>query len=1271
MAKRPEPAKPEPVQNPQEQRLYGLIVIGSSAGGIEAIGKVLAALPADFPLPIVVAQHLDPQYPSRLAEILARSTRLPVHTITDHEPLAPGVVYVAPEARHVEIDDGCLRLLLDGLTRPVPSINRLLSSAAQAYDEHLIAVILTGTGSDGADGAREVKVAGGTVIVENPETAAYPGMPSSLAPTTVDLAVDLERIGPLLHELVSGTAIALVPPTATVTLTAAVEGEEEQWRALQTILAQVRERSGIDFASYKRPTILRRLQRRIAAVHVSDLADYARYLADHPDEYRLLAASFLIKVTEFFRDPRFFAVLRERVLPDLIAQARTHGNVLRIWSAGCATGEEAYSLAILVAEALGDELAQFTVQIFATDVDREAITFARRGIYPGSALAEAPEAIRVKYFSKLNGNYEVAKQVRGLVVFGLHDLGRQAPFPHVDLVLCRNVLIYFTPELQARALQLFAFALRSGGYLMLGKAETVHPLEAYFAPADGQFKLFRRRGERILAPISKSMNLRELLLPRAKLEPQETGRPSPFHGVHGAARDIGTTALAQPPSHPAPGTDEWLGSLVMGLPLGVVVVDRHYDIQAINGLALRLFGIYTAPLGEDLIHLTQSIPTRAMRTAIDAVLQGRGVPEAEAAGAAAGVAGRAGAAGLAAAGGYNTAEAVVTVETVLGERRHLRIACYPYVPGAETHGATGAEGAQGADAGTASTAGETGETAAPPRTAEVELVLILVEDVTSQVEAQRQEAARVGRERTEQATRQMFEQGEHAHARQVIEEENARLKQAMERVSTINRTLLEANQSLSETVLQLRRTNDELVIDHEEAQANAEEVKTLNEELQATNEEHVTVNEELEATVEELHVANDELQARSSEMEQSAEALTAQRMASEAARARLEAILLSLGDAVLVVDRAGGPLLTNAAYAAMFGGANAAFLAEDESGTPLAAAVTPQQRAARGETFTMEFTLTDADGARRWFEVSGQPIHSAGEDVGGVLAIRDITKRTLQRLQDEFVGLASHELRTPLTPLTAYLDMLGRLFADRPEDDRARIYTARAQHQTQRLQRMVQDLLDVNRLQNEKFTLNMEPVRLDEVVAGAVEAAQTMTVDQTIHFERPDTPLVVNGDAIRLEQVFMNLLTNAITYAPQSQRIDVRLRRVGDEAEVQVQDYGAGIPAADLPHLFSRFYQVMRTDGERPSRRGLGLGLYIAREVVVAHGGRIEVASIEEPRDGHGTTFTIHLLLAPQSTADHPTKGSAPHGVGHRDERHTGAHSRSKGSGRESPSQRR
>ena len=588
---------------PETHTFDQLVVIGASAGGIDALSTLVATLSRDFPAPIVIAQHLDPAHASHLGEILARRGSLPVRTVTNHEALQPGVVFVVPANRHVEITDHAVGLRADDQGRSKPSVDLLLSSAAAIFGERVIAVILTGSGSDGTAGARAVKAAGGTVVIQDPATAAYPSMPRSLAPTTVDIVADLERIGPLLGDLLTGAT-----PAAGGADRESAATEEE---ALAAVLAQVRARQGLDFTQYKAPTILRRLQRRVAATGVGALTAYGAYLDGHPAEYRRLVSSFLINVTEFFRDAALFDELRDHALPELIAHARAHGNELRLWSAGCATGEEAYSLAILVAEALGDELERFTVRLFATDLDADAIAFARRGVYAASALATMPDDLRARYFTPVDGAYEVTKRVRGLVVFGEHDLGQRPPFPRVDLALCRNVLIYFTPDLQTRALQLFAFALRTGGYLALGTAETPHALAAYFTAAHPRLKIYRRTG----APAPVPPTWRRGGTGSPPLRALAGGAPA--HGAgpvtsnpaaDGAALDLVMDERTMPAA-PA--------DLLAEIPWGVVVVDRRYDIQSINRAARHLLGIYRKAVGEDLIHLAPNAPAAPLRAAID------------------------------------------------------------------------------------------------------------------------------------------------------------------------------------------------------------------------------------------------------------------------------------------------------------------------------------------------------------------------------------------------------------------------------------------------------------------------------------------------------------------------------------------------------------------------------------------------------------------------------------------------------------------------------
>ncbi len=341
----------------------------------------------------------------------------------------------------------------------------------------------------------------------------------------------------------------------------------------------------------------------------------------------------------------------------------------------------------------------------------------------------------------------------------------------------------------------------------------------------------------------------------------------------------------------------------------------------------------------------------------------------------------------------------------------------------------------------------------------------------------------------------------------------------------------------------------------------------------------------------------------------------------EVERAQLAVVLAGIGDAVLVVDGTGAIVRANAAYARMVGAADIPLAPEDDQGRQLPSDETPQARAARGETFSLEFSRPAADGSRRWFEANGQPLPDHGME-RAVVVIRDITLSSQHRhLQDEFLSLASHELRTPLTSIQGYLDLL-LLRAHRTSDDERLVrYATQALGQARRLVALVRDLTDVARLQSGKFTLTLAPLDLIPLVARVVETARDLPPGHTISLDVGATPLGVHGDAGRLEQVLFNLLTNAIAHALSETPIDVRLRREGDEIALDVQDHGPGIAIDQLPHLFSRFYQVARDD--RPSQGGLGLGLFICQELVTAHGGRIAVTSMQ----GEGTTFTVWLPL--------------------------------------------
>ena len=1087
-----------------KERDATLVVVGSSAGGVEALSTLVATLPADFPAPLVIAQHLDPHRPSHLGEILARQTTLPVHTLIDNEPLTPGTIYVVPSNRHVEITDHHLSLIEDGSGRPKPSINLLFSTAAQVFGEGSIAVVLSGTGSDGTAGALDVKRAGGLVIIQDPTTARYPGMPRSLAAPNVDFVAPISQIGPLLHDLLTGATILPHP---------------QETQRLRAFLRDLHDEHGLDFTQYKTPTILRRLKRRMLATEMTTLDAYVHYLDQHPDEYVHLVSSFLIKVTEFFRDADLFAALHEQVIPSIIAAARQRESEIRLWSAGCATGEEAYSLAMIVADLLGSDLGNFTVRIFATDLDPDAIAFARRGVYPASALTGLPPDLIARYCIQRDGEYEVIKKVRGMLVFGEHDLGQRAPFPRIDLVLCRNVLIYFTTELQKRVLQLFSYALRDDGYLVLGKAETVTPLSEAFISTHASLKIYRRSGNvtSLSGPqIREAMPLRSLVpMPPAAL-------PKP----RVASKDTRQTSA------------DIVGELMLTSSIGLVVVNRRYDIQVINSLGLRLFGIQRAALGEDLLHLVDASLLPSLRPLIDAALRGE----------------------------LTTRGELQRIDES-GAVTSLDVQAYPH----------------------------------PITDGVVDRVLVLVNDVTDLVR-ERQRLAAQGKSEDDQVST------EHAW-----QSEQTRLREHVTQLTLANQQLRSANQELALANITLHQANQEYLVSSEESQAASEEVETLNEEFQATNEELETLNEELQSTVEELNTTNDDLEGQSRELQHLAQGREEQRRASDTERARLLAIVNSMSDSVLVIDAQGKIVLTNAAYTAML--EDHALDVLGEAGTLNAPDEQLQQRAMRGEAFRLEFQSADQ---AQWFEALGEPVLTEGVSSGGVVVIRDITDRSVRRLQDQFLALASHELRTPLTVLQMALQRLLRL--DLPSASRQ--YADLALYQVQRLERLTTDLTEVSRIQTGRIHLEPQRIDLVELLRRTVAAAQLLTT-QPIVMSITLLTVWINGDRTRLEQLFFNLLINASKYASESPEITVCLRKESGQAVVEVHDAGPGIPADELPHLFTRFYQGQSQEFHGHS--GLGLGLFISHEVAVLHGGTLTVRS----EGGQGTTFTLALPLLP------------------------------------------
>jgi len=469
-----------------------IVGVGASAGGLEAFSQLLHALPPNPGLALVLVQHLAPQHESALPSLLAAKTKLPVVQAEQGMRVEPNHVYVIPPNVQMGIDGDVLRLLPRPHDRSqYMPIDFFLRALAESAEGRAIGVILSGTASDGAVGVREIKAVGGITLAQEPETAKYDGMPrAAIATGMVDLVLPLERLAHELAAIARHPYVQRARPAADETALADdVALRDEQ---LQRVFALLRAASGVDFKHYKLPTIERRLQRRMVLHKLTRFDQYLTHLQQNPGEVQALYQDLLIHVTRFFREPESFAVLAAEIYPQLIA-AQRDDHPIRVWIAGCSTGEEAYSVAITLLESLGDRAGSVPIQIFATDVSENAIDHARTGIYPGSIAADvSPERLR-RFFTKIDGSYRVSKSVRDLCIFARQDLSRDPPFSKLDLVVCRNVLIYMTAALQRKLLTVFHYALKPHGCVMLGHAETVGTLSDSFTVEDKRHRIYKKK----------------------------------------------------------------------------------------------------------------------------------------------------------------------------------------------------------------------------------------------------------------------------------------------------------------------------------------------------------------------------------------------------------------------------------------------------------------------------------------------------------------------------------------------------------------------------------------------------------------------------------------------------------------------------------------------------------------------------------------------------------------------------------------------------------
>lgn len=469
------------------KNLFPVVGIGASAGGLEAFKKLISAIPENSGMAYILVQHLHPEHESSLPEILQRITKIPVIEISDNVHVDPDRIYVIPSNKILVATDGILELsprpVTDKLNLP---IDIFFSSLAEVHQGHSIGVILSGTGADGTAGLKDIKEQGGLTFAQNPASASYNGMPQhAIDAEVVDFILLPEKISEKLMELQKSFAISSSADEETLKDKANEDGFGQ-------ILALLKVRVGVDFSFYKQTTIRRRIIRRMIMLHLETITDYVGHLKENKQEQDILFNDLLIPVTSFFRDPATFDTLCETVFPEILKN-KSASNPLRIWIAGCSTGQEAYSMAMCLHEFLGDQVSNSKVKIFATDISEKSIQTARSGTYSKKELDGVSDNRLQQFFTKSDGHYRVIKPLRDMCVFAEQNFIKDPPFAKMDLISCRNVLIYLQPFLQKKALTIFHYALNDKGILWLGKSESTGQSSDLFIPFGKQDKFYTRK----------------------------------------------------------------------------------------------------------------------------------------------------------------------------------------------------------------------------------------------------------------------------------------------------------------------------------------------------------------------------------------------------------------------------------------------------------------------------------------------------------------------------------------------------------------------------------------------------------------------------------------------------------------------------------------------------------------------------------------------------------------------------------------------------------
>ncbi|MEX3921138.1 CheR family methyltransferase [Paraburkholderia sp. BR10872] len=1216
---------------------FAVVGIGASAGGVPALVDFFSNVPASMEMAFVVILHLSPEHESHADAILQRATSMPVKQVTALTRLEKDHVYVIAPGKQLHLSDGCLKVT-DRYEhdRRILTIDEFFRTLADAQGMRAMGIVLSGTGSDGAAGLSRIRESGGVTMAQDPSDAEYPEMPQHAITTGhVDIILPAAAMPGKLRELRNNAQRIHVPELDGMTPGKDAPdiprtGDE---RALQDILMHLRVRTGHDFRHYKRATVLRRVERRLQVNGLTDLESYRNFLRSTPDETSALLADMLIGVTQFFRDREAFDVLRHAVIPGLFRTAASDGQI-RAWVAGCSTGEEAYSVALLMAQAREAAGSASAMQVFATDIDDAAIARARSGSYPESIAVDVPADLLRRYFTHEGGRYAIVKPVRERILFAAHSLLKDPPFSHLDLITCRNVLIYLERSVQRQILELFHFALRPDGYLFLGSAESADAADDLFAVVDKKHRVYRAR---------KIVNRARQATAFPSLA-QASGVPEEVQAVAGSAvppppverRSFSFSALHQrvleeyaPPS---------------------VIVDRDSAIVHLSDNAGRFLHHAGGEPSTNIMTVVVPELRLDLRTTLFRALQ---------------------------TGASVEARRVKMVRD--GRPSWINMTVRPFHD-------------QGVNADfflvlfdevqeRMSDEGEAEQKGQDP--------------VLMQLEQELQHSREQLSTTIEQYETSVEELKASNEELQAINEElrsaTEELESSKEELQSVNEELTTLNSELHARVEETAKANDDLqniIVSTEIATVFVDrkiQVKrftpsathifkliesdigrSLFDITHSLN--HPTLAADVKEAFETLKLIERELQSqdgrwylmrllpyRTADDRIDGAVLTliditARHEAEEQARIgeqRLRLVAQSTNDyAIIVHDRAGSIVSWNTGAERIFGyterevmGQDIALIYEPDDRDAHVAASQREAAGIEGRADDERWHVT-RDQRRVWCSGVVTPIADASF-TGFATILRDLTQRKQRedakeiallheqearqrqsesnQLKDDFIAVLSHELKHPLNLIGMKAEILTRqpetreiTFVRETADAIRRAVRGQAQ--------IIDDLQDLSRVRTGKLALELEPLDIASMLQGIAGACTQDTRAKGIDLSVtvPPPPVMVHADRTRCEQILWNLVSNAIKFTGDGGRIELRLAPEASMVRIDVIDSGQGIAQEELPHIFDMYRQGMRGR----SKTGLGIGLALVRQLVEMHGGRA-IAHSDGP--GLGCAMTVWL----------------------------------------------